>query len=74
MAQAIKDKSYKAEALTAIVEQYVTRERETKGAIQHILSVLTSRFNSLFGDSNQDKGSEILEQALQVVNSTAPKR
>lgn len=74
VAQAIKDKSYKAEALTAIVEQYVTRERETKGAIQHILSVLTSRFNSLFGDSNQDKGSEILEQALQVVNSTAPKR
>jgi tetratricopeptide (TPR) repeat protein len=74
VARAITDKSYKAEALTAIAEQYVAREPEKKGPIQQILSVFTSSFNSLFGDSNKDKASEILEQALQLTNSIAPKR
>ena len=72
VAQAITDKGYKAEALTAIAEQYMARERERKGPIQKILSVLTNSFNSLFGSSNKDKASEILAQALQVAQSEYP--
>lgn len=79
MARPIKDKSFKAEALTAIAQQYVARERENRGSIQQIFWMLTRRFNSLWGDSsdsndlNEDKASDILEQALQVTNSMAPK-
>ena len=78
VAQDIKDKSYKAQALTASVEQYVAREPGKVGAIQQIFLVLTNRFNSLLGGSNdsnkdKDKASDILFQALQVVNSMAPK-
>lgn len=78
VAQAIKDKSYKAEALTASVERYVARESDKIEPIQQILWVLTSHFNTLFGDSNdsnkdKDKALYILEQALQVANSMAPK-
>ncbi len=73
VAQDITDKTYKVQALTAIVEQYVAIEPENKGAIQKIFSMLVNRFNSLSGNSNQDKASEILEQALQLVNSMAPK-
>ncbi|MBW4548342.1 MAG: hypothetical protein KME25_28475 [Symplocastrum torsivum CPER-KK1] len=77
VAQSITDKSYKAQALTASVEQYVAKEPDKIEPIQQILRVLTSRFNSLFGDSNdsnKDKASYILEEALQVANSMAPKR
>jgi tetratricopeptide (TPR) repeat protein len=52
VARSIKDKSYKAQALTASVEQHVTRERESKGLIQQILWMLTRRFNSLLGNLN----------------------
>jgi hypothetical protein len=63
----------------AIAQQYVARERENKGPIQQILRVLTSGFNSLFGESNnsnsnKDKASDILALALQAANSMAPKR
>jgi tetratricopeptide (TPR) repeat protein len=74
VAQAITDKSYKAQALTAIAEQYVAREREKKGPIEKIFFVLTNSYNSLFGSSNKDKASKILDQALQVAQSMAPKR
>lgn len=79
VAQPIKDKSLKAEALVAIAQQHVVRERENKGLIQQILRVLTSGFNSLFGESNnsnsnKDKASDILALALQTANSIAPKR
>jgi len=79
LARPIKDKSYKAEALTAVAQQYVARERENRGPIQQIFGMLTSRFYSLFSDSNdsnkgKDKASELLFQALQVANSMAPKR
>jgi hypothetical protein len=77
VAQSITDKSYKAQALTASVKQYVAKEPDKIEPIQQILRVLTSRFNSLFGDSNdsnKDKASYILEEALQVANSMAPKR
>jgi tetratricopeptide (TPR) repeat protein len=74
LAQAITDKSYKAQALTAIAEQYVAREREKKGPIEKIFFVLTNSYNSLFGSSNKDKASKILDQALQVAQSMAPKR
>ncbi|MEI2577752.1 hypothetical protein [Scytonema sp. PRP1] len=60
--------------LTAIAEQYVAREREKKGFIEKILFVLTNNYNSLFGSSNKDKASKILDQALQVAQSMAPKR
>jgi hypothetical protein len=78
VAQDIKDKSYKAQALTASVEQYVAREPDKVGPIQQIFLMLTNRFNSLLGgssDSNKDKdkASDILFQALQVANSMAPK-
>jgi hypothetical protein len=74
LAQTITDKSYKAQALTAIAEQYVARQREKKGLIEKILFVLTNSYNSLFGSSNKDKASKILDQALQVAQSMAPKR
>ncbi len=74
LAQTITDKSYKAQALTAIAEQYVAREREKKGPIEKIFFVLTNSYNSLFGSSNKDKASKILDQALQVAQSMAPKR
>jgi tetratricopeptide (TPR) repeat protein len=79
VAQDIKDKSYKAQALTAIVEQYVAREPDKVEPIQQIFLMLTNRFNSLLGGSNdsnkdKDKASDILFQALQVANSMAPKR
>jgi tetratricopeptide (TPR) repeat protein len=69
VAQAITDKGYKAQALIAIAEQYVVRERENKGPFQKIFFMLTNTLNSLFGSSNKDKASEILEQALQVAQS-----
>ncbi|NEU73815.1 hypothetical protein PI95_014905 [Hassallia byssoidea VB512170] len=74
VAQSITDKGYKAQALIAIAEQYVLRERENKKLIEKILSVLTNSLNSLFGSSNKNKASEILDQALQVAQSMTPER
>ncbi|MBW4624306.1 MAG: hypothetical protein KME49_02020 [Brasilonema octagenarum HA4186-MV1] len=74
VAQVITDKSYKAQALTAIAQEYLIRERENKGFLGNIFSELSNRFNSLFASSNKDKASEILDQALQVAESMAPKR
>ncbi|MBW4611063.1 MAG: hypothetical protein KME22_28630 [Hassallia sp. WJT32-NPBG1] len=74
LAQSITDKGYKAQALIAIAEQYVIRERENKGLIERILSLLTNTLNSLFGSSNKNKASEILDQALQVAQSMTPER
>ncbi|GAB1543227.1 hypothetical protein NUACC21_59010 [Scytonema sp. NUACC21] len=74
VAQGITDKSYKAEALTAIAEQYVVREPEKTGIIQKILSILTNSVNSLFGSSDKDKASEILDRALQVAESITTNR
>ena len=74
VAQSITDKGYKAQALIAIAQQYVLRERENKGLFQKILSMLTNTLNSLFGGSNNNKASEILDQALQVAQSMTPER
>lgn len=74
VAKSITDKGYKAQALIAIAQQYVLREREDKGLFQKILSMLTNTLNSLFGGSNNNKASEILDQALQVAQSMTPER
>ena len=72
-AQTITDKTDKAHALTGIAQKYVTKKQDNFGFIQKIFSMLTNSFNSLFGSSNKDKASEILDRALQVAQSIQPK-
>jgi tetratricopeptide (TPR) repeat protein len=77
VAQSITNKSSRAETLTAIAQQYVARERDNKGPLGNILSVLANRVNSRFdssNSSNKDKASEILDQALQIAQSMTPER
>ena len=77
VAQSITNKTSKAETLTAIAQQYVAIERENKGPMGNILSVLANRLNSRFdssNSSNKDKASQILDQALQLAQSMTPER
>jgi tetratricopeptide (TPR) repeat protein len=67
--QSMNDKTYKVQALIAIAQGYIKKDLVEPGIIQGILANLVDIIRGVFGDSEREKATEVLEQALQITRS-----
>lgn len=67
--QSMNDKDYKAQALIAITQSYIKKDSAESGIIQRMLANLTNFMSELFGESDRERATEVLDQALEVTQS-----
>jgi hypothetical protein len=69
LANSISDPAYKAQALIAIAQNYRTRNAADQSGLHRIFANLIDFTRGLFGESDREKVTAVLDQALEVVRS-----